>query len=76
MGIPNVQSLAPCPCGKTPTEIGVYDANQGGKWAFAVPNCCGEWLIEFRSNYEALDSDKCKELAIDAWNIAPRKLND
>lgn len=64
--------LAQCPCGETPTQICVYDANQGGKWAFAVPDCCGEWSIEFRTTYKALDSDECGKLAIDAWNNAPR----
>lgn len=65
--------LTACPCGKVPTEIGIQDANQGGKWAYVVPNCCGEWMIEFRTNFLDLDSDACESLAIEAWNAAPRK---
>ena len=64
--------LKPCPCGKTPADIGVYDVFQGGKWAFAVPDCCGEWNIEFRTNYKDIDSDECKQFAREAWNAAPR----
>ena len=67
--------LAACPCGKTPTDVDIYDACQGSKWANVVPNCCGEWMIEFRTNYAALDSDECKRLARDAWNSAPRAAN-
>lgn len=68
----SANKIAPCPCGKTPTELGIYDANQGSKWAFVNGNCCGEWMIEFRTNYTALDSDECKKLARDAWNASPR----
>ena len=68
--------LAACPCGKIPTELDIYDANQGGKWANVVPNCCGEWMIEFRTNYAALDSEECKRLAREAWNEAPRAANN
>jgi len=68
--------LAACPCGKTPTDVDIYDACQGGKWANVQPNCCGEWMIEFRTNYEALDSVECKRLAIEAWNSAPRAANE
>ena len=67
--------LAACPCGNTPNELGIMDANQGGKWAYVVPACCSEWLIEFRTNYEALDSAECKFLAREAWNAAPRAAN-
>lgn len=69
------QPLAPCPCGQTPTRVDIYDACQGGKWANVVPNCCGEWMIEFRTNYEKLDSEACMELARAAWNAAPRANN-
>lgn len=67
--------LAACPCGKTPTDVDIYDACQGGKWANVVPNCCGDWMIEFRTSYHALDSAECKRLAILAWNHAPRAAN-
>lgn len=64
--------LAVCPCGKIPTTLQIYDAGQGGKWANVAGDCCGEWLIEFRTNYTAQDSDECKALAALAWNSAPR----
>jgi len=51
------------------------DAGQGAKYANAAGNCCGEWMIEFRTNYEPFHSDKCMELAIAAWNNAPRAAN-
>lgn len=65
--------LAACPCGNTPTDIDIYDACQGGKWANVVPNCCGEWMIEFRTTYAV--GDELKKLAIEAWNTAPRAAN-
>lgn len=68
--------LAVCPCGKTPTDIGSYDLNQGGKWFAAVPNCCGEWMIEFRTGYCDIESEQCKRLAIEAWNTAPRAISE
>lgn len=64
--------LAACPCGKPITELGISDAGQGGKWAWASGDCCGEWSIEFRTQYEGLDSDECKRLAREAWNNAQR----
>ena len=65
--------LKQCPCGKLPARLNILDANQGGKWAIASGDCCAEWLIEFRTGYEALESDACMDLAVEAWNDAPRK---
>ena len=64
--------LLGCPCGKTPTELDVTDIGQGGKWAGVSGNCCGVCEIEFRTQYNALDSAECMALAIEAWNEAPR----
>ena len=64
--------VAACPCGKTPKSIGIYMISQGGKWGFAVPDCCGEWMIEFRTQYNHEDTDECRKLALEAWNDAPR----
>lgn len=64
--------LLPCPCGKIPTRLYVSDAGQGGKWANVSGDCCGEWTIEFRTGYNALDSAECMEFAIMDWNSAPR----
>lgn len=65
-------NLKPCPCGATPAELYIADGRQGGKWAYAYGDCCGIWEIEFRTDYHELDTDKCMENAIDAWNCAPR----
>jgi len=64
--------LKPCPCGKVPTELNITDAGQGGKWAYACGDCCGEWNVEFRTQYLDLDSEACKRIARDEWNGAPR----
>ncbi len=64
--------LKPCPCGKIPTELHISDAGQGGKWANVCGNCCDEWMLEFRTDYNNLDSDECMKLAVDWWNDAGR----
>ena len=64
--------LAACPCGKVPTAIVVMDSGQGEKWASAVPNCCGMWMIEFRTKYLDQETAEFIRLAEDAWNNAPR----
>jgi len=61
-----------CPCGTFPTELYIVDGGQGGKYALAYPSCCGDWHIEFRTEYNDFKSEKCKELARFAWNNAPR----
>lgn len=69
-------SLAPCPCGETPTKIYL-----GGKedeityrvvFATAWGSCCDKWMVEFTLNDKGMDSPECMELAIKAWNAAPR----
>ena len=64
--------LLPCPCGEIPSGVGVTSAGQGGKWAWVNGDCCGVWCIEFRTDYNALDSSECLELAVEAWNEALR----
>lgn len=66
------KELELCPCGKTPEGLYIADAGQGGKWAYVYGDCCNVWEIEFRTEYNALESDKCMALAIEAWNEAPR----
>lgn len=64
-------ALKPCPCGEVPETLGIQEGN-GAKWAFAV--CpCGDWMIEFRTGYNALDSVECAAAANAAWNDANRK---
>lgn len=64
-------TLAPCPCGETPGTLSIIPGSSS-KWAWVCGDCCGDWHIEFRTNYKALDSPECRELALEAWNAAPR----
>jgi len=64
--------LKKCPCGKIPEYIGITDSGQGGKWAGASGSCCGAWEIEFRTQYFPPSSKEIMELAVEAWNEAPR----
>ena len=72
-------SLKPCPCGKVPTELVVVKSSY--KWSTAVPNCCGEWMYEFRVDGATAKGPKQSfvinnnthiELANAAWNNMPR----
>jgi len=65
-----------CGCGKTPTELYITDAGQGGKWAMVSGVCCGEWMVEFKTQYNGLRSDECMALAIESWDDAPRPTHD
>lgn len=64
--------LRQCPCGQIPPSLEINDCGQGSKWAMATPGCCGEWSIEFRTQYFDFESPECMALAVDAWNEAPR----
>lgn len=64
--------LKPCPCGQVPEKLAIGEAGQGSKWALAYGDCCNEWMIEFRTRYEPLDSEACMQFAIEAWNNSPR----
>ena len=68
--------LKKCPCGKTPTRLHLYDVGQGWKWVQAYGDCCGEWHIEFKGNYSdpSKDGGELFDLAIEAWNEAPRSV--
>lgn len=67
--------LARCPCGAIPEALGIMDTGQGRKYMACMGTCCGEWMIEFRSDYHQQDSAECMERAIEAWNRAPRMAN-
>ena len=67
----NLVQLLDCPCGKTPTELNLIEGSTC-KWAHVTGNCCGEWNVEFRTEYNKIDTDECMKLAIDEWNRAPR----
>ena len=63
--------LKSCPCGKTPTALQITSSGNS-KWAWVSGNCCGEWNVEFRTQYNPLDSPECMNLATEAWNSAER----
>lgn len=58
-----------CPCGEYPKSLSITDT-LSGKWAFVTPDCCGEWMIEYRNGYET--GIERENLALEAWNEAPR----
>jgi len=70
--VKNSDKLKPCPCGKTPKTLNLYDIGQGSKWGIAYGDCCGEWGVEFRTGYHRYNSEECMENAIQYWNDAPR----
>lgn len=70
----NEIKLAPCPCGKTPTELDVVPSDT--LWAIVQGDCCGEWAIEFRLDEISVDSKEAYRLACEAWNNAPRSKHD
>jgi len=64
-------TLKPCPCGKVPDDLGITGEDRA-KWSYASGTCCGEWHIEFRSDYLLSDDPELMLLAISAWNETPR----
>ena len=64
--------LKPCPCGKMPERLQITEGSTM-KYAFVSGVCCGEWNIEFRTNYLTAEAPECMNLAIKAWNRSPRK---
>lgn len=63
--------MKPCPCGETPKKI-VIEGDDRAKWARCYGDCCGEWIVEYRNNYNRIPSDEAQTLAEQAWNDAPR----
>lgn len=66
----DIQSV--CPCGETPKRLHLSLNGQGDKWAVVSGDCCGQWEVEFRTDYNELGSKECIALAIAEWNGAPR----
>lgn len=64
-----IDELKPCPCGTTPEKL-VLDGPPRSKWMYVSGQCCGEWNVEFRTDW-APDAE-CYRLAVEAWNDAPR----
>jgi len=67
-----MSELKRCPCGEIPDQLSVAFNGQGAKWATASGDCCGFWEVEFRTEYESIESDKCNQFAQQAWNDAKR----
>lgn len=67
-----MEELKKCGCGEIPEGLQVAHTATS-KWAWVSGTCCGEWSIEFRTNYHDIESDECMKLAMQAWNLAPRK---
>lgn len=63
--------LKPCPCGKTPEKLCIEQSSTY-KYALVSGHCCGEWSLEFKTQYKPLDSKVCMAMAIETWNSAPR----
>jgi hypothetical protein len=66
-----ILKLARCPCGEVPERLLIVPI-QSAKWAMVCGSCCGDWHVEFCTEYKALDSPECTVLAAQAWNDAPR----
>ena len=63
-----------CPCGRPIDNLLISEGGDSGKYGFVSGDCCGEWNIEFRLNYEHILSKQAKESALKAWNNAPRDI--
>lgn len=57
-----MENLKPCPRGQTPKSVSIAD--NGSKWAYVSGDCCGEWNIEFRTQYHRIDTPEC-------WEVKP-----
>ena len=63
-----MSELKPCPCGVTPDNLHIYFNIFVDKLAWVSGTCCGEWSIEFQTNY----GEGLQNRAQEAWNEAPR----
>ena len=63
-----MSELKPCPCGVTPNNLHIYFNIFVDKLAWVRGSCCGEWSIEFQTNY----GEELQNRAREAWNEAPR----
>jgi len=65
-------NLSRCPCGEIPKRLIITDNEYETKWAKVCGNCCGDWIVEFKLDSHHIESNLDMELAIQAWNDAPR----
>jgi hypothetical protein len=70
--VERIVSLRPCPCGMTPERLCVEGDHPRPKWARVSGQCCNSWSIEYRNNYAVLDTAEADQVAMAAWNAAPR----
>lgn len=66
------QTLATCPCGQIPPRLVLCGEGERPKYAYVSGYCCGEWHVEFRSEWRDLTGDETMALARAAWNRAQR----
>lgn len=67
----DIETLAVCPCGKTPTKLIIQEGNTY-RWRQISGDCCGEWEIESsRIEYQAKEDDVYKQ-CVEDWNEASR----
>lgn len=64
-----MSKLKRCPCGAVPKWLRV-ETEPPAKFSHVYGECCGEWIIEFRSQYTK--GEELLKRASDAWNEAPR----
>jgi len=65
-----MNKLLSCPCGKTPKQLHI--TGNDAKYKHVSGNCCDMWEIEFRTGYNKAGTKEIMELAMKAWNSAPR----
>ena len=65
-----MKELKRCPCGEIPEELIIIFYDDSDTWGHVYSECCAQWEVEFRNNGAA--GDKSYELAVEAWNEAPR----
>jgi len=63
------KELKLCPCGKRPEKLII---GLGQNITTATGDCCDDWLVLFRSEYQSRDSDLTQQLAVEAWNEVSR----
>ena len=67
-----MSELKPCPCGKIPETLAIETAYDRDKWGYVCGDCCGQWEIEFKTNYLSHGDPDLQKIAANAWNSAPR----
>jgi hypothetical protein len=69
--------LKPCPCGKTPKELHMTEADTF-KSRYIGGDCCGDWDIYAKVVYsrsEEDDKELIYERCVEEWNAAKRAFN-